>query len=276
MYEWISDVFHASVSKRMSTFLRFLPLSKALSLSLTLHEQTQASRKQFLKWTAYPMAMFIISLMGVQLFCLLCLPALIEMMKGFSVSTWMIEVMYHGLMIASIFLTLLILLGLTLSLWALSKKRIVMSVVVLYRLKLGFLVEKDLSLHFARLYFECMRLGIPTKTALAMLQQCKEEPLTVFLAWHVEQVLIKGGNLQQAMAIEYLDPSLEKLMKTAVLSSGALNLLEGYLEISLKKKEKRMSRAARMIQGAAYVFAAVMILLVYQVLFLPLSMLERM
>ncbi len=276
MYEWMADVFCASVSKQMSTFLHFLPLSKALSLSLTLAKQNRASKKMFFKLTAYPMLMFVISLFGVQIFCLLCMPSLIEMMKGFQVSTLMIEIMYHSLMIVSLVLTVLIMCLACVCAWAVSKKRIVMSTVLLYRLKLGFLIEKELSLHFARLYFECMRLGIPTKTALRMLQQCKDDPLTVFLAWHVEQVLLQGGNIQQAMAIEYLDPSLEKLMKTAVLSGGAMALLEGYLEISLRKKEKRMSRAARIIQAAAYSFAAVMIILVYQVLFLPLSMLERM
>ena len=274
--DWISGFFMKSISSKMETFLNFLPVSEALSLSITLHQQESDSRKQMMKWTAYPVAMFLISLVGVVFFCLLCMPSLIDMMKEFDVSSFGIELMYHGLLITALVLIVFVLVGICLLIWLSSKKRIVMCVVVLYRLSLGYLVEKELSLRFAQLYFECIRMGIPTKTALEMLQECKNDPLTVFLAWHIDQVLLNGGNLEQAMKIQYLEPSLGKIMKTAILSGEPIELLSGYLKVSIYRKEKRMQKLAKGIQVAAYGFVAMMILLIYQVLFLPLSMLERM
>ena len=276
MQEWIDAFFDASVSSRVKSFLTVLSLSDALSLSLTLFEQMNASKKQFQKMTLYPVIMFLFSLFGVQLFCFLCMPSLISMMKGFDVSVGMIELIYHGMMMFSMILIVFISVCTVVLIWFLQKKRIVMLVVILYQLRLGFLIEKELSLHFALLYFQCIQLGIPTKTALEMLKECKDQPLTVFLAWHIDQVLQKGGNLSQAMSIRYLDPSLQRLMKTAMLSGGAKDLLKGYLQIAVQKREKRLQRFGTLIQSVSYGFIAVMILLVYQVLFLPLSMLERM
>lgn len=276
MEMWIEDFFDASISSRLSSFLHFLPLSEALSLSLMQHTQMMAAKKQFQKMALYPSIMFFFSLFGVQLFCFLCMPALISMMQGFGVSTASIELIYHAMMFVSLFFIAAMCAVLLILVWFYRKNRIVLLVVVLYQLKLGFLIQHELSYHFALLYFQCIQLGIPTKTALKMLKECKDQPLIVFLAWHIDQILQKGGNLSEAMSIRYLDPSLQKLMNTAALSGGAKELLKGYLQVTSQKREKRLHHLGVMIQSASYCFIAVMIILVYQVLFLPLSMLERM
>ena len=194
----------------------------------------------------------------------------------FEVSTFAIEGIYHLLMVCAFVLTVLLILGFCVIAYYLMPHHLVEGIELMYRCNLGFLIQKPLSNHFALLYYHCVRMGIPTRLALQMLKNCTSQPVICFLAEHVDNQLNIGNDLVEAVGIQYLDPSFQKLMKTIVLSASALNLLEGYLKVADVKRRKRMKQAGQLIQGIAYVFIAIMIVLVYQVLFLPLSMLERM
>lgn len=274
--EWASQFFNNSIQSYLECFLRFLSVNQALELSVTLYDQKESDHKEFIKMTGYPVAMFLFSLVGVQLFCLLCMPSLIQMMKGFEVSTFAIEGIYHLLMVCAFVLTVLLILGFCVIGYYLMPHHLVEGIELMYRCNLGYLIQKPLSNHFALLYYHCVRMGIPTRLALQMLKNCTSQPVICFLAEHVDNQLNIGNDLVEAVGIQYLDPSFQKLMKTIVLSASALNLLEGYLKVADVKRRKRMKQAGQLIQGIAYVFIAIMIVLVYQVLFLPLSMLERM
>ena len=158
----------------------------------------------------------------------------------------------------------------------LMPQHIVEGIELIYRCNMGFLIQKHISSHFALVYYHCVRMGIHTRTALQMLKNCTSQPLFCFLAEHVDLQLSKGNDLVEAVGIQYLDASFQKLMKTIVLSASALSLLEGYLKVADAKRRKSMKQIGQLIQTIAYLFIAIMIVLVYQVLFLPLSMLERM
>lgn len=274
--KWAADFFFEGIKTQLDSFLRFLSLKEALQLSLSLYDHHHETQRQLIKMTGYPLIMFLFSLFGVQLFCAFCMPSLIQMMKGFDVSTQFIEVIYRLLMFIS-FLMSIIVIAFVFCVFLMTRpSTIVSGIEKLYRYRMGFIVQKELSAHFAMFYYHCVRLGIPTRKALHMLQQCHKQPLTVFLAHHVEKVLSDGGDLVEAVSIPYLDPSLQKLIKTAMLSSGAIPLLKGYLDVAHIKRQKRLKQIAQVVQILSYVFVAIMIMLVYQVLFLPLSMLERM
>ena len=106
--EWGCQFFCRSIQSYLDCFLKFLPITQAVELSVTLYDQKETDRKEFIKMTGYPVAMFLFSLAGVQLFCLLCMPSLIQMMKGFDVSTFVIEGVYHILMLCAFVLTVMI------------------------------------------------------------------------------------------------------------------------------------------------------------------------
>ena len=274
--EWGCQFFCRSIQVYLDCFLKFLSLNQALELSVTLYDQKESDKKEFLKMTGYPVAVFIFSLAGVQLFCLLCMPALIQMMKGFDVSTFVIEGVYRILMLCAFILTLMLVSGVILIWYYLLPHHLIEGIQLIYRSSFGFLIQKELSSHFALVYYHCVRMGIPTRMALQMLKSCTSQPILCFLAEHVDQQLKNGNDLVEAVGIQYLDASFQKLMKTIVLSANALSLLEGYLKVADVKRRKKMKQLGQLIQAIAYSFIAIMIILVYQVLFLPLSMLERM
>lgn len=276
MENWLSEVMSKKISVYLTSFIHLLSAEEALSLSIDLYDQDQKIQDETMKLAGGPFVLFYVSLAGVLLFCAFCMPALITMMKGFHVSTLGIELLYHALMAISMVLLFGTVIFFLFLFAATRKKRIVFFVILLYQMKLGFLIKKELSLSFSRLLFRCIQMGIPTKTSIELIKQCRDQPLMVFLAWHVEQVLEQGGNLEEALSISYLDEGLERVMKTAVLSGKVEDLLKGYLMLAEHQRLARLQRAAKAIQMTAYALISVMIVLVYQILFLPLSMLERM
>ena len=276
MEQWMGSFFSPKIQSYLVCFLKFLSLQQALELSVTLYDQKETDQKELIKMTGYPIVMFLFSLIGVQLFCAFCMPSLIEMMKEFDVSTFAVEGIYRVLMLVAMMLTMMICLVSGVMFYFCLPEHVVSGIELLHRYHLGFLIQKECSSHFAMLYYHCVRMGVPTRTALMMLKNCTTQPVTQFLAEQVDTRLNHGTDLVEAVGIDYLDPSFQKLMKTVVLSNDAMHLLEGYLKVADVKRKKRYKQAAQVIQMIAYVMIAIMIILVYQVLFLPLSMLERM
>lgn len=274
--QWGGSFFAVQIKSYLDCFLQFLPLDEALQLSVVLYDQKSSYQKEVLKTAGYPFGMFLFALIGVQLFCAYCMPSLIQMMSGFNLSTTSLEMIYHVLMVCAFLLSMLVVFGISVICFFMKSSRIVKGIQLLYHYHCGFLVQKELSTHFATLYYHTVRMGIPTRTALMMLKRCSSQPLIAFLSGSVDEALNSGQDLVQAIGLPYFDHSFQKIMKTAMLSSDAVSLLEGYLHVAESKRRKRLQQIAQIVQIIAYLFIGLLIILVYQVLFLPLSMLERM
>ena len=92
----------------------------------------------------------------------------------------------------------------------------------------------------------------------------------------MEQALLAGESLETALGSEYLDPSLMQLMRTASHSGQVQPLLESYVEVRQGQLLDQLRFAARCLQLFAYGTIAAMILIVYQILLLPLSIMSQM
>ena len=273
---WGSSFFALQLKSYLDAFLRFLPLDEALHLSVVLYDNKASYQKEVMKTAGYPFSMFLFALIGVQLFCAFCMPSLLQMMKGFNVSTALIETVYHALMFFAFLLTICVFGLLSAVVFFARPSNIVEGIQQLHRCHLTFLIQKELSTHFATLYYHTVRMGIPTRTALLMFKQCASQPLVAFLSSLVDEALNNGDDLVEAIGIPYFDVSFQKMMKTVMLSNDAVALLKGYLQVAETKRKKRLQQMAQVVQLVAYAMIGILIVLVYQVLFLPLSMLERM
>ena len=127
------------------------------------------------------------------------------------------------------------------------------------------------SQNFIALFALCGELGYKTKETLAILKSMREKPLISFLAYHVDEAFMKGEGMAEALDNPYLDSRLRSFMKMAVVSLNFDKLLRRYVEVCAMDMERRIKKYTRIVQLSIYILIGVMLIFIYQVLFLPIQ-----
>ena len=273
--EFIEQIIPQDLKSHMISFLQFLPLSESIKLSLKLNEYDHSTRYQLVKSLAAPLLMLAGCLAGIWLFSVLCFPLLIEMMQDFNLELGWIKTIGVLINCISAFILCITLLSMIIILFFIQPKRIVMGYILLCRMHLAKPVRHFLSTQFAVYFNECVKLGNSTQATLNMLQKIKSKPLIVFLGYHVEQALLEGKTMEEAMGHQYLDTSLRRFMQIAIHSSSLKEMLISYIQQNEEKGKALCKKWTNRITVLAYGSIGILIVLIYQILLLPLSIIGQ-
>ena len=264
------------IAADFETMAQVMPPHRALTLSLRLHQLYIENRSQLRRLLGYPLVLAAGSLVGLALFNHLCFPVLISLIQSFERDAGGMLFLRHGLYGLFILLMLLMMLGVLIGFWLRRPTARLSAYVLLIKLRRGRFLRRWLGLDFSRYFSCCLSEGCPTQTTLTVLQKLPKKPFLKLMSWHVEQALLAGESLETALGTEYLDPSLMQLMRTASSSGQVQPLLEGYVEVRQGQLLSQLRFMARGLQLFAYITIAGMILIVYQILLLPLSIMSQM
>lgn len=273
--EFLSQYFPDELKDYFESFLNILSLEDALRLTLNLYDYDEKTKNMLMKSIAGPLIMLCSCLIGVELFIALGFPALIDMMKGFNLDLSLLIITQYALKIGIMVVFLALVISTLLFVYFLNPKRIVLGYVILSKLKWTKLIRLFLSTQYAVYFSECSKMTSSTKNTLEMMMKIKKKPLIVFLTFHVEQHLLQGISIEKAMSHIYLDPLLGRFMQIAIHSSSTKEMLTSYIELNREKGFQLATKASKGITVFAYAFIGILIVLVYQVLLLPLSMLGQ-
>ena len=253
---------------------QLMAVHQALLMSCELNEQRRKVREQTLKVILYPAAMLAVSLAGLGLFNHFCFPMMISLAESFSQN---ISGYQNIHLLIRIFL-ILVAAGIVLIMTGLWFARIrfyrLSAYLVLIQKGKGEWIRRIRSLDFARYFLCCMREGCATRSTLTLMQKIRNKPFLKLLSWHVEQGLLRGESFETALKDEVIDPSLMRVMRCITLSQEPEALLQSYILIRQKQIEEKIKNGAVMIQCSAYMIIGLMVILVYQILLLPLSMIS--
>ena len=255
---------------------RMMSCQQALSLSVALAQEREKIREQSLKVILYPCVMLLVSVIGLALFNLFCFPMMISLAESFGepvTGSLLLHRMIHVFLILLLISTLC-----TAGILTVAGKRIyrMSGYLLLIRKGRGEWIRRVKSLDFARYFLCCMREGCATRSTLTLMQQIENKPFLKLLSWHVEQGLLQGKSFESALKDEVLDPSLMQLMRCMSLSEDPQAMLQGYIQLRQKQITQKIRHTAVMIQCGAYMIIAMMVIVVYRILLMPLSMIAGM
>ena len=84
--------------------------------------------------------------------------------------------------------------------------------------------------------------------------------------------LLSGKNMIEAMKNKYIDDRLSRFIKIAINTSELNMMLDGYIMQFEKRFKKYMNKLSLGIQLTSYILVGIVIIFVYQILFIPMSM----
>lgn len=258
----------------LAFFLDITSLAEAISASLSMADIGKRMRQSMIKQASYPLILFLFSFATLFLFTASIIP---QLMQSFSFTT---DMRFLSLLISLLqgiaYLVLLMLV--MVCLLALAARYLpVLRMLLLERLRFTHLPQQYCSYLLAGYYAQMMRHGISTRQAFTFLTRWKEDSLLSRCANEIDQALRQGYDINEALKEQrWIDARFMQYWQIALHTQNMEEALIRYQRQQEEVWQRLLKRSALIIQICAYSFVACMVLLVYQIMLVPLQILEHM
>ena len=252
-------------------FINYLSLKDALSLSLSIIKSENNLKNQIIKDLSYPICLLTFTLIGIYLFNAYCFDGLIGSLNQFDVDFHqlilfknILDFAINGLMISLLFFLLAFL-------YFSRPKRLTFAYILMNKYVPEATYKEYLTSRFAIYFNACYKMGIKTKETLNILKAVKSQPLISFIAFHLDEDLLKGEDIEEAVKSPYLDERLSRYIRIARYSDDFGEMLQIYYENFKMRFSYKCKRMSKVIQIASYLLIGVLIIFIYQILFIPMG-----
>lgn len=256
-------------------FIKFLPFAQSAELTLDIVKVEQVQRKELIRQLYYPVLLFLFTLFGMVVFNRYCFPSLLNMMIGFRINDNRLILFHHFISFLSIAFLLILVLILSLLIYFQSPSKQVRAYKMISGLTNSSLIVEIHSLAFILFFLQCIKIGTSTKESMAILKSIPNKPVVHFLASGIEEIFVQGEAFTKAFSLPGVDRELGKFIQIAVLSSDIEEMLSGYIQLTEAKISRKLKSYAKLMQIISYCMIGLILVLVYQILLLPMTLIQK-
>ena len=264
----------SEIADYMLPLLKNTSFSLALSLSLEFNEKHKNNSNKTLGEIAYPCLLMFITITVLYLFDIYGMDTIFGLMNSFQSNLGL----YQGIRVAfRVIITIFyygLLLGILIIIFLIQPKRISLLYLFLSKHFPNSLINTYYCEEFVSLLLTCVNRGCKTKQALEILKSMKTKPIISFLAFHMDESLLAGESLKEAVKKDYYDSSLSRFIKIANYTNEFSDMLSKYVSLSRDRIARTMKRYTLMIQLVTYSFIGIIVVFIYQILFIPMQTLS--
>jgi competence protein ComGB len=261
--------------KQLSFYIQYIDIMQAIRINYQKNRQNEKMMKNLVEKLAYQIILLISSIALLVLFTEIVLPNMMISLDLTNQKTDSIIATFKIINLTKdmVLLVLLVLLVLSIyikvfrkeaHIWLLfhkiGKDRIIKMIATYYLVNdLTVFLENGLSLH----------------QSLDILRFNRNNRLTALLAHHFNEALLKGSDFEASLDIEYFDDEFHSICLYGLKDNDFISAIKDYKQISDFKFEQFIKKMSVIFQTICYIFVAVIIVLAYQVLLMPLEMLQE-
>lgn len=255
-------------------FIQYMSLSDTLAAILLITAAEKKQKEELLKGIFYPSLLFLGVTIGVLVFDACVLPVMTNMMASFQYENTTITVTQNCLDFLCKGILILLLISTAVLGYCLQKNQLLKTYHWISKYVPDALLVKYASTQFSRFYLECLKRKIPTKEALSILKQMKQKPLVQDIAEQLDSHLRDGIQMNEAMAETTTESAFVRIFQISLYASNCEDMLEGYLHMVQERTSSEIRFFSRTVQGISYSAVGIVIVLVYQVLLMPIQMMQ--
>ncbi len=255
-------------------YCQYIPLSEAVLIVTEKQKKQKALQKQFIGKVAYQMFVLLMSFVVLAVFTIAVLPQMIDVLQIsgsrseglvliFDVLEKIIIVMAIVIAVSAVVICYIILRQRQTYIWMLAHKH-----------KWDYWFCWLATYRFANNLKVLIDHGIDLKEAVSIVRFDNQDKMSALLAYHFNEMLNQGTSLEDALQMEFFDPQFAHICLYGLLDHDFSFALEDYLLVTQEKAAMMIRKASVVINLICYAFAFVVIVLAYQVLFLPMELLE--
>lgn len=273
------DVIPSLCSKKISdpfnSLATLLPFKESLSISLQMIASKEKIKSKIDKKLLYPLLLFFFTLFGMIVFNELCFPTLLTMMQSFQMDpNRYLNIQAKIRMFYSI---LLLVFFLFVVLYYMQKNPTIKKSLYRFIQKRypNCFIVKYVSMTYVLYFYFCMEQQIPTKQTIELLKTLNNQPLMQMIACSMEESFLQGSGFEKSLTHSNLDPMLNKFFKIALYSKDVKKMLYSYIQTTKDLLLLKIKRFTKGMQLVCYCMIGFMIIIIYQILMLPLNVINQ-
>lgn len=260
----LSEIFLAHSKDDLFQLLHILSahmsFEKALDCANEIENASKKRKERFILQIAYPLFLFFFSYGLILFFSYSIVPSMMSYAE--SSSFWILDFL-------RIFYTLILFILFLFVLFFLLKKKI--KTLNKYCLNILF-IKKYQSLLFSYIWKSLLDNGLVTSECFCVMENISKTRNEAKL---LNKYLTSGYSLLQAIANTFKDLNLfYQFIETGLASSNLSNLLNIYIQRQEKDIDLTVKKLSKGIQLFSYLCVAIVVFVFYQVMLLPLNMLN--
>ncbi len=273
--EVIVEYLPNNISSYLNSLLKNMTFNDSLNLALAFIDKNKENTKTFTSSFLYPFVLLFVSLSALYIFDSYGLDTILNMLKTFTGDIGTIKIFRIILRVLVYIFYFLLLITLGLILYFFNNRNITLFYILICKYLPNSIVQKYFCVEFISLLNICINNGYKSKESLNILKNLHNKPIVSFLAFHLDEKLLQGDSLKQASKQDYYDYSLSKFINIASYSISFSKILNDYINLNTNLIKTKMKKLALSIQLVTYVMIGVVIIFVYQILFLPMNALAN-
>ena len=258
-----------------NNFIRYLPVLESMRISVELATHEENMKHKMMKDMVYPVVMLFVMFIGMYLFNGFVFPQMMTLMTSFEINVSSYYFLRSLIQLLSWLVTILFVVGMLLWVVFQEPNRKCWLYRVLVKYVPDSLMVQKASAEFARYFLECVRVRISTKQTMKILLDMKEKPLVRLIAQELNDALSKGESFEVTLHTPFVEHALQQFFQIALHGSNCEKMLEGYLVMNQQRHIKQVRIFTRSVQLSCYGAIGLILLVVYQILMLPMQMLQN-
>ncbi len=258
-----------------NNFIRYLPVLESMRISVELASHEEKMKQKMMKDMVYPVVMLFVMFIGMYLFNGFVFPQMMTLMTSFEINVSSYYFLRSLIQLLSWLVTILFVVGFLLWVVFQEPNRKCWLYRVLVKYVPDSLMVQKASAEFARYFLECVRVRISTKQTMKILLDMKEKPLVRLIAQELNDALSKGESFEVTLHTPFVEHALQQFFQIALHGSNCEKMLEGYLVMNQQRHIKQVRIFTRSVQLSCYGAIGLILLVVYQILMLPMQMLQN-
>lgn len=258
-----------------NNFIRYLPVLESMRISVELASHEEKMKQKMMKDMVYPVVMLFVMFIGMYLFNGFVFPQMMTLMTSFEINVTSYYFLRSFIQLLSWLVTILLVVGIFLWVVFQEPNRKCWLYRVLVKYVPDSLMVQKASAEFARYFLECVRVRISTIQTMKILLDIKEKPLVRLIAQELNDALSKGESFEETLHTPYVEHALQQFFQIALHGSNCEKMLEGYLVMNQQRHTKQVRIFTRSVQLSCYGTIGLILLVIYQILMLPMQMLQN-
>ena len=276
----ISDIICNYLSKDIlvnyKSFIKYLDFNQSLKLSMEVCSYFKQIKQESYKKLIYPISMFLITIVGLILFSNYGYSLMVNMFTSFSLDYRNLEMIFSFINVLIIILVIFVISIFCCFILFRSEKYQIIIYIILTKYKLTFFLKDYYSNQFAFYLMKFNNYGTNTLASLEMINNCNDKAMLKFMAYHVDQLLQSGEKLDNSISNVYIDSKLAHYIKLSYFNNNLSEMLNIYIQQNKTKQIRFIKKLTIAIQLFSYIAIGLIIIVVYQILFIPLSIISKM
>ena len=266
---------NSEFEKRLAFYSGYLPLGKAIEVVNRQLERERKLRKELTGKLGYQGLLAVAALGILFLFSGIVLPGMMASMDMSEGKAASLSDTFHTLSVFRNVLAVLAVLvtGIIVAVRVSHSEKYIW--MFLHQKKMDSPIKSLATYRLARKLDTLLEAGISFIEAVNILRNQNDDQLVKLLAYHFDETLNSGVSFENSLSMSYFDDEFYYLCITGIRNDDFRQSLNDYCSMMEIRWERLLKVTFTVVQTVSYLFVATVIILAYQVLLLPLELLEQ-